>query len=702
MTIENTCMRVRTMIDSGWRTIWTAVSVLILSAVAPAWGATGEEPVPLEAPALADMSLEALMNLQVTSVSKKTQKLANAAAAVFVITQDDIRRSGATSIPEALRMAPGVQVARIDANKWAVSIRGFNGRFANKLLVLMDGRSLYTPLFSGVFWEVQDTALEDIDRIEVIRGPGAALWGANAVNGVINIITRTAGQTPGGLVSAGGGTEERAFATARYGTSFGEATDLRVYAKYLNRDNFVRYDSPGDPAHDAWNMSRLGFRLDSQVTDTDTLTLQGDYYDGTFHEAYENLFPPPTFSPTGPLVTTSDASGGYLLSRWERKLSDTSGLSLQFYYDHTTRDMVIMSERRDMLDMDFQHRFSLGSNNDIIWGLGYRFNHDKTDNGKIVTFNPSTKNDSLYSAFLHDEITLSPKYLSLILGSRFEHNDYSGFEIEPNVRLLFTPSPRHTLWTAVSRSVRTPSQADQDIQYFQFASFGLPPDPTRKTVVTVAGSGSFMSETVIAYDLGYRTEPLEHLTFDLATFYNYYSHLRTVRTGSPLTALSPEVFLPLYTSNEMHGHSYGVEVAAEWQPLEWWHLQASYSYLTITSYLDGVDIPFNYNTVEKNNLEGSYPHNQFSLRSGFDLGGQVELDLWLRGADRLRYIDKISIPGYITLDARLAWKPVKSLEIALVGQNLLHNHRPEFRPELINTAQTEMPRGVYGKVTWRF
>lgn len=423
-----------------------------------------------------------LMNTKVTTVSRKPQQLANAAAAIHVITQEDIRRSGATSIPEVLRLAPGVQVARIDANKWAISIRGFNGRFATKLLVLMDGRSVYSPLFSGVFWDLQDTVLADIERIEVIRGPGAALWGANAVNGVINIITKSSAETIGGHVNFGGGTEERSFATARYGMSLSEATNLRVYGKYVDRD--AQADAAGNRAHDNWHTTRGGFRLDSQDRDGDLLTFQGDYLDGKRGETAQISQLP---TPLDPAVSHSvnlenPVSGGNLLARWQRNLSATSSFSGQLYYDHATLNAFNTRAKTDTFDLDFQHRFACGSKQDIVWGLGFRFGHDEIDNSFTINFLPAERDSQLYSAFVHDEIALVPEYLSLILGSRFEHNRYSGFEIQPNGRLLWTPDPHHTVWASVSRAVRTPSRGEQDILYRQSV---IPPPlafaPPRRT-----------------------------------------------------------------------------------------------------------------------------------------------------------------------------------------------------------------------------
>jgi iron complex outermembrane receptor protein len=648
--------------------------------------------------------IEELMDITVTSVSKKSQKVANAAAAIYVITQDDIRRSGVTTIADALRMVPGVQVARIDSNKWAVTSRGFNGRFANKLLVLMDGRSLYTPLFLGVYWEAQDTVLEDIERIEVIRGPGAALWGANAVNGVINIITKPAEKTAGVLVSTGGGTYETAFATARYGAAIGDRTNFRLYAKHQERDAFV--DASGSDAKDAWHTTQGGFRLDSHLTRHDSLTVQGDYYEGKLDETYLLYNLPTAVNPLYSRVVPSrtGVSGGNLLSRWQRTLSDTDNLSLQVYYDHSERTMLVSPQKFNTVDLEFQHRLSLGNYQDIVWGFGYRFSQYEVTNTATLSFDQQRVSNNLYSSFLHDEITILPSSVSLIIGSRFEHNDYSGFEVQPNARLLWAVTPHDSIWGAVSRAVRSSTKSEQDVNYNYRT---IPPNTSVNPMpiplrLEIDGNRNFKSEELLAYEIGYRTKPLPRLSFDIAAYYNSYKRLRVISPGAPYTepASGPpaNAVQPYILSNDMHGYAVGVELSSDWAPLDWWRLQASFSYQNLTMHLDGEST----DSINKGNAEGDVPQRQFSIRSGFDIGHQVTLDLWLRGTDRLASIDGASIPGYVTIDARLAWKPVKGLELALVGQNLFENHHAEFIPEYINTLPSEVVRSVYGKLTWQY
>jgi len=647
-----------------------------------------EKPLLMAQADLTRFNIEELMDITVTSVSKKSQRIADAAAAIYVITQEDIRRSGVTTIADALRMAPGVQVARMDSNKWAVTARGFNGRFANKLLVLMDGRSLYTPFFVGVYWEVQDTVLEDIERIEVIRGPGAALWGANAVNGVVNIITKSADKTKGALVSAGAGSYETAFATGRYGTTVGESTNIRLYAKHQERDSFV--DSSGNGSNDDWHTTQGGFRLDSQPTSRDTLTLQGDYYEGTLRETYSLFDLKAPYEHQVKYATR--VSGGNVLSRWQRTLTDTDSLSAQLYYDHTERDMLVSPQKFNTVDLDFQHRFSLGSQQDIVWGLGYRFTQYEVSNTATLSFDHQNVTNNLFSSFLHNEITLLPATLALIIGTRFEHNGYSGFDVQPNGRLLWTITPHNSAWAAVSRAVRSSTKAEEDIHYNYRT---IPSSPLLR--LEIVGNKHFKSEELLAYEIGYRTEPIPRLSFDIAAYYNSYKNLRVITPAAPYMETTNAV-QPFILSNDMHGHSVGVEVSAEWSPCDCWRLQASYSYQNLAMHLDGSST----DSINKGNAEGDVPQHQFSVRSGFDLGRQVALDLWLRGSDKLASIDGQSIPGFVTMDARLAWKPIKELELALVGQNLLESHHAEFIPEYINTVSTETPRSIYGKVTWRY
>ena len=643
---------------------------------------------------LTELSLEELMQKTVTSVSRKPQRLSRAAAAVFVITAEDIRRSGALSIAEALRLAPGLEVARINANQWAITSRGFNNRLANKMLVLMDGRTVYTPLFSGVYWEVQDTLLEDIDRIEVIRGPGAALWGSNAVNGVINIITKSARDTQGGLLTVGGGTEERGFGAVRYGAQWGEDFQARAYVKSWRRDGQV--DPTGRDTPDDSQSTQAGFRLDGALSNQDAITVQGDIYQG---DADQTL----TFSTLTPPYTTTfaeqaDFSGGNLQARWRHAFSATSELEAQIYYDRMERDEATGRQTQDTFDFDLQHRLAWSEDQDIIWGLGYRFTQDRIRNSPYVGLIPDHRDLNLFSAFIHDEIKLEEQ-LFLTLGARFEHNDYTGFEIQPNARLAWTPDDRHTIWGAISRAVRTPSRADADL--YNDLSVIPPNTPANPqpfpVLVTVNGNPAILSESLIAYELGYRFNPHPRFSLDLAGFFNVYDDLRTVREDQPYFEVAPpsHLVLPLTFVNQMSGHTYGLELATDWRPLEKWRLRAAYTYFQANLRLDDGSI----DVLSLSAAEGSSPRQQFSLFSTLDLSDRLEFDLWFRSVGALR---DPPVDSYATLDVRLGWKPYKDVELAIVGQNLLDSPHLEYGSAFTNSASTEVERGVYVRLDWRF
>ena len=639
---------------------------------------------------LTELSLEELMNIEITSVSKKPEKLADAAAAIFVITQEDIRRSGVTSIPEALRMVPGINVARIDSNKWAITSRGFNGRFANKLLVLIDGRSVYAPSFSGVYWEVQDTLMEDLDRIEVIRGPGATLWGANAVNGVINIITKSAADTQGGLVALGAGTEERGFGGVRYGMAMGKSTYGRFYAKGFKRDEFVY--TTGDDAGDDWEMLRGGFRLDSLLYDRDPVTVQGDIYQGDINQTLNLAMLPAPYSNI--FEDKSEVSGWNLLTRWQHTLSPTSDFTLQAYYDRTDREDTLYGEIRDTFDIDLQHQFAAGERHEVIWGLGYRYTHD--DITSIL--DPESRSDELFSAFVQDKITLMEDCLWLTIGSKFEHNDYTGYEIQPNARLFWAPHTDHKLWASVGRAVRTPSRAENGTDLlndvkppFYYPNMPLP------VASTVKGNRDYESEELLAYELGYRFVPANTLSLDMSVFYNDYDNLRSFEEEKPVYHGIEYMEIPLRFDNELKGKTYGLELAAVWQAADWWQWDMAYSYLWI-------DIDTCSEAQKGQTNDG--PQHQVSLRSAVNLSKDLDLDLWLRYVDDVKALNsrkglRTEIDSYFTFDLRLAWRPYDKMEIALVGQNLLDDEYPEFVQESF-TMPTEVERGVYGKVTWRF
>lgn len=629
---------------------------------------------------LKKLSVEELENVDVTSVSKYPERLFDAAAAVTVLTQDDILRSGVTNIPDALRLVPGMDVARVDSHTWAISSRGFNDIFANKLLVMIDGRTVYTPLFSGVFWDVQDALLEDIDRIEVVRGPGATLWGANAVNGVINIITKSARDTQGLFVSSGGGTEYRDFASVRYGVKVNDDTFLRIYTKYFDYDSSVLPD--GSEAHDSWNMFRGGFRLDYDSNPENSFTLQGDVYRGDQDETY--AVPTTHFPFAGVIFSTDHVSGGDLLGRWTHTFAPDSQLVVQAYYDRTNRDTPIFGEDRDTGDIDLQHRFSWGDRQKIVWGVGYRATHADIKNSLNVSFVPSERTLSLYGAFVQDEISVIPDRVRLIVGSKFEHNDFTGFELQPSARAVYTPSTEQAIWGSISRAVRTPSEAETDVRLNP-----APPVPIPPGLLTIHGNPDFGSEKLVAYELGYRIQPIKQLTLDLTGFYNIYNDLRSIEP------LHPGPVSPSIVKNKLFGDTYGTEIAATAQLTKRWRVQGSYSYFDAQLHREHGS----HDGTTKTTDEGSSPHNQVSLQSLVDLGWNIQFD------STLRYVDTLlapKIPSYLTMDVRVAWSPRKDLEIAIVGRNLLDDQHPEFAPTFIGTQKSEVQRSVYGTVVWRY
>jgi iron complex outermembrane recepter protein len=659
------------------------ISFLLFIGVNTTW-ANPPNDLSLHAEDLTQLSLEDLMNIEITSVSKKSQKLSDAAAAIFVITQEDIRRSGVTSIPEALRMVPGLQVAKIDANKWAIAARGFNGRFANKLLVLMDGRSVYTPTYSGVFWENIDTVLEDIDRIEVIRGPGASLWGANAVNGVINIITKPAAQTQGIMASGITGSEESGTVSLRYGARLGDKTPFRFYFKGFEREEAV--DAAGDDTADDWRYVRGGFRLEHQPNSRDTFTLQGDIFDGTNGETVSVGSLAPPYSAT--FNNDHEEKGYNLLARWTRTFSDASEISLQAYYDRNEHRLHLTKAEVDTFDFEFQHRFPIGKRHDFTWGLGYRLYQDSLDpEPALMTIDPSSRDFDIFSAFLQDDINFFDKQFRIIIGSKFEYNDFTHFEIQPTARVLWKPNEKHSLWVSVSRAVRTPSRGERD----STALLSVIPPPAMgplPVAVTYVGSEDFDSETLMAYELGYRVEATSKLSLDATLYYNDYKDLRQNTFGAPVPAIPPTyLILPVTSTNDTEAEVYGFELAADWRPTKWGRIQAAYTYMDM-------DIDSGADNVESD----QNPNYQLSLRTAFDLPWNLELDLWYRYIDNLGDV----IESYSTLDARLGWKYGDHLELSLVGQNLLDSHHPEFEPEALNTVATEVERSVYGKITWRF
>ena len=635
------------------------ISVLALAGLLAGGAALRAQAVrPLPTPsALKKMSVEQLMDIEVTSVSKRPEKLSEAASAIQVVTADDVRRAGATSLPEALRAASNLEVAQIDSRQWAISARGFNNVFADKMLVLIDGRSVYTPLYAGVYWDVQDTMLEDLDRIEVISGPGATQWGANAVNGVINITSKSAKDTQGSLVTAGGGSELRTAAAARYGGQLAPGVFYRVYAKYFDRGDSVRPN--GDKSNDAWRAGQAGFRVDWAPATDNQLTLQSDVYDGTEGQS-------------GP--DNIRANGGNLLGRWSRTLAENSDVKLQLYYDRTHRRIPgSFTQNIDTYDLDFQHRRPLGPAHDLVWGFAYRLVDDGVQNTPANAFLPPRVKRQWLSSFLQDEIALVPDRWHVTLGTKVEHNDYTGFEFQPSARLAWTPDKQQTFWSAFSRAVRTPSRIDRDLY-----SPATPP-------FRIAGGSKVVSEKLLAAEFGYRVQLAPSLALALATFDNFYDDLRS------LEPLTPPLAFPVEASSGLRGHSGGAELTADWRVTPSWRLRGGWTELRVSSEPQ----PGTRDRSTRDSIARD-PNHQIFLRSLLDLSARWECDT------DLRYVSEIgnqNLPGYTELDVRLGWRPTAAWELSLSGQNLLHDHHAEFNSP---GARREIQRGFFGKAAWHF
>ena len=618
---------------------------------------------------VADLSLEDLLTVKVTSVSKKEEKLTDAATAIFVLSNDDLRRSGATTVPDALRLVPGLQVAQIDSGDWAISARGFNSQFANKLLVMIDGRSVYSPLFSGVYWDVHQVLLDDVDRIEVIRGPGATVWGANAVNGVISILRKSAQDTQGDLVYGGGGDEHLAIGGARYGGKLGENTYYRVYDTYQLNDNSERAN--GQSANDSWDLNKAGYRVDHYTHNDGQMTWQGDGYVGNLADH------------------TGDMYGFNTGGRWTQRISDRSSYEVQAYFDHTYRNDSLGVASLDTVDLSWQHTFGLGERNDIIWGLDYRFVDTQLTkaNSPAVTILNHNQSLNLFSAFVQDEFKIIPDKLTFTLGTKLEHNDFTGFEVQPSARLMFKPAENQTVWAAVSRAVRTPSETESSSVESFVAGAPVVGPGGGLYVPTFVSNPRLKSEELLAYELGYRIQPNHRVSVDVATFYNDYSRLAGEQPGAFIPG-TPVGILAIEPVNTFRGESYGGEAVVTFAATDFWRLSASYSLLMVQ--VQGQP------ASAARTLELDAPTHQVVLRSSYDFTRLASLDA------QLRYVDNVqAIPAYVTADVRLSYRPTPNWELSLVGQNLLDGSHPE-QASLVGAPTAEVPRGFYGRVTWRY
>ncbi len=602
---------------------------------------------------LKKLSFEELMNIEVTSVSKVPEKLTEVASAIQVLTNDDIHRSASNSLPEALRLASNLQVAKPNSHDWAISSRGFNAAplrnntLSNKLLVLIDGRSVYTPLFGGVFWDVQNVMLEDLDRVEVVSGPGGTLWGANAVNGVINVITKSAKETQGIFITASSGTFLQDQLAARFGSRLDSNLYLRIYGQHIDQGSMK--SGSGADAKDGWGMTQGGFRLDYYPSPKNTLSVHGDVYGGEEDS-----------------LGLSKRNGQNITAKWIHAYSETSELVLQAYFDRTWTYQAI-GDFRELLntyDVDMQHHFRLDRSNSILWGLGYRLTNDNVSN----SFVPAEKYLNLINTFIQDQITLAPHKLELTVGTKFLYNDYSGLEIQPSARMAWTPAHKHTLWAAVSRAVRTPSRFETD-----FVSPAL---------TTTTG---FKSEKVIAYEIGYRARLAERISLSLATFYNDYTDLRSIDTIN--TTSTPRFIF----ANHQKATTWGLEISSNVVATDWWRLRLGYTYIdknfTSTS-------PKALATADL--IEALDPKHQVMMQSIMNLTKHLQWDVTARYVDNIKstLTVGVAVPSYTTFDVRLAWES-RRFSFSVQGQNLAAQDHTEF-------ATRQVPRSILGKISFRF
>lgn len=634
------------------RVLVLAVSAVVLCLPGP--GVARAQSLSISDAPLRDLTLEELMDIDVAGVLRRSEPLFGAPAAIDVIYADEIRRSGAATLADLLRLGAGLFVARQNGRTWAISARGFNTS-GNKLLVLVDGRSIYTPLFSGVFWDVQDLVLNDIERVEIIRGPGATLWGANAVNGVINIVTKPAARTMDGLAQVAVGNEQRATAFVRYGDALGPSAHYRLYAKYRTLDALATAEglSAGDPLRNG----QIGGRLDWTISPRSRLTLSGDGY-----LAEAGLSGQPNL----------DLNGFNLLGRWTTRFERDSELQIQGYYDRTYRLIPgLFEEHRGTWDLDVQYRLPRHGRHMVLVGGGARVSRDETTPTAVIRFDPPSRSAPLYGLFVQDEIRIRPERLDILVGARLEKNDFSGFELQPTARVRWRPLDHHLAWAAVSRAVRMPTRLESDAELT---------DPVQN--VTLRGSPDFSAESLVAYEGGYRVQPHPRFALDVSLFHNRYDRLRS---------LEPQPDGSLRVDNLLRGRTNGVELQLNVRPAPWMHWDAA-----VTAFDKEFERGPESRDAQQGVTEGNDPGAMFQLRGAIDLPRDVALHAFLR---HIGSLPDPAVPAYTELDLRVAWPVTPDLRLSVAGRNLLHDRHPEFGAP---AARSEVEREIVAQATLVF
>ena len=676
--------------DHGWEilktiTCITAKVAMIFMMVMPSLMA---QAVPGD---LTKLSVEDLMNVEVTSVSKKQQKVSRVASTIFVLTEEDIQNSGARNLPDILRMVPGLDVAQINGNTWAVSARGLNGQFSSDLLVLLDGRDVYSPTFGGVFWDTFDMLLDDIDRIEIICGPGGSIWGENAVNGVINIITKKAADTKGTTLIAGGGNTYQTFGTAQFGGKLGQKTDYRVYARYFDIAQSQAVD--GGQGRDGWHTLRGGFRSDTTLTSKDNLTVQGDMYSGRQGDVAPTIT---SITAAGPMQKSIfvNLSGGYIQGIWNHTRSEESGSTLMLSYDQYRRD-DLLTDQRKTFNLDFHDHLKWGDRNQIVWGLAYRGSFEASVGNFEISFLPPREDYHVFSGFLQDEVAIFPNRLYVTLGAKFEHNSYSGFAVLPSVRAVYQFNERKSIWAAASRAIRSPAEINESAR-FVVTTFILPDGTPAEA--SVIGNANQKNETADVYEIGYRASFNTHFSVDLEGYYNIYGQQASIEPGKPFfddTILPGHLVFPLNYANLTAGEAHGLEMSATWKVTDHWTLSPSYDFERIHFHPEASSL----DTAEAALANGSDPHEHARLRSRVELPHHVNWNTLVYFTSPLAYS---GVPSYTRIDANLLWQCNENLRFGIYGQNLLREQHLEFLNGGGATAATLVRRSYYAKLTWKF